>query len=153
MRLPLVIAVIAAVLLAVLVVLLNVKYNEAVSLMENGRYADAIAVFEMLHGYKDSEENIAQCNEAILAGKYAAAAALAEQGETALAAMRFYELGEYSDASARSRALWSEATARSVIAASNESSFHSMVDYTIGLRADGTVVAAGDNKYGPNPKA
>ena len=71
--------------------------------------------------------------------EYAAAEALATNGEKAKAAFAFGKLGDYKDAKERSRLLWREAAQIAVSAGE----FH-----TVGLKADGTVVAVGDNEYG-----
>ena len=113
------------------------KYNAAVALMENGDYEAAIAAFKALDGYKDSK---AQINTAIMEGKYNAAVALEEDGETALAAIAFGKLGDYKDARSRSMELWEGMAVQNTIAAGDY--------YTVGLRADGTVVAVGRNSDG-----
>ena len=74
-----------------------------------------------------------------LAKEYAAAEALANNGEKAKAAFAFGKLGDYKDAKERSRLLWREAAQIAVSAGE----FH-----TVGLKVDGTVVAVGSNKYG-----
>ena len=78
--------------------------------------------------------------EARLPEEYAAAEALANNGEKAKAAIAFTKLGDYGDAKERSRQLWSEAIQRNVISAG--------YSHTVGLKADGTVVAVGWNEYG-----
>ena len=64
------IAIIAAaatcVIIAFIVVLNTViipimKYNDAISLMDAGKYEEAIAAFEAMDGYKDSESKIKEC--------------------------------------------------------------------------------------------
>ena len=59
------------------VVIPNKNYNAAVSLMNEGKYEEAIAVFEALDGYKDSTENakrlfikIAEVGDYICFGAY-----------------------------------------------------------------------------------
>ena len=69
-KIPLV-AVMACVCIALLVVVFkivipNVRYNNAVSLMNDGKYEDAIAAFEALDGYKDSTDKIDECNLGVL---------------------------------------------------------------------------------------
>ena len=75
-----------------------------------------------------------------LAKEYAAAEALANTGEKGKAAIAYTKLGDYGDAKERSRQLWSEAAQRDTVSAGSQ--------HTVGLKADGTVVAVGDNKYG-----
>ena len=74
------------------------------------------------------------------AEKYAAAEALAQNGETARAAMAFYALGDYQDARERSFTLWDTVAVRDTISAGG---YH-----TVALKTDGTVVAVGENAYG-----
>ena len=53
---PIVCAIIAFIFLLNTVIIPNIQYNNAISLMEEGKYAEAIAVFEALGDYKDSKE-------------------------------------------------------------------------------------------------
>lgn len=55
--------VVAAILLAVNVLIPNSKYDKAMGLVESGKYDDAIAAFEELHGYKDSIDQIIRVQE------------------------------------------------------------------------------------------
>lgn len=43
------------------VIIPNFKYSKAVKLMNEGKYADAVAMFEALNGFKDSAEKIVEC--------------------------------------------------------------------------------------------
>ena len=72
-------------------------------------------------------------------GKYNEASALEETNPTE-AAMAFGKLGDYRDAQERSFALWDRIAVRETISAGDH--------HTVGLKADGTVVAAGSNYYG-----
>ena len=58
---PIVCAVIAFIIVLNTVIIPNVKYNSAVSLMQKGEYEEAIAAFEAMDGYKDSEDQIKNC--------------------------------------------------------------------------------------------
>ncbi len=109
------------------------SYKDALSLMEEGRYEEAIDAFEALNGYKDSAERAA-------AVSYAKAESLLADGKTCEAAVAFDRLGDYKDARERSFELWGELTQRETIFAS--------FNHTVGLRSDGTVLAAGDNSFG-----
>ena len=40
----------------------NDKYNDAIALMEAGKYSEAISAFEAMDGYKDSISKIEECN-------------------------------------------------------------------------------------------
>ena len=61
-------------------VIINNKYNDAIALMDAGKYTEAISAFEALDGYKDSATKITECNTAILDGKYNDAITLLETG-------------------------------------------------------------------------
>ena len=51
----------ACILLTLFVFIPNGKYNDAVALMNEGRYEEAIAAFEAMDGYKDSNDMIEEC--------------------------------------------------------------------------------------------
>ena len=153
------------------------KYTDAIALMEAGKYDTAISAFESLGSYKDSAPKIDECKAAIIDGKYADALALLDAGKydaaisafealgsykdshakitecqyrTALslkesgnykeAAIAFGKLGNYADAKAQSFALWAEFAQRDTLSAGGS--------HTVGLKADGTVVAVGNNDQG-----
>lgn len=64
---PIVCAVIAFIIVLNTVIIPNViipnnKYNDAVALMDAGKYTEAISAFEALEGYKDSANKIEECN-------------------------------------------------------------------------------------------
>ncbi len=75
----------------------NAKYNDALQLMEQGSYTEAIAAFEALDDYKDSAQKITECSEAITRGKYDAALAKMKQGDHVAAIEAFEKLGNYAD--------------------------------------------------------
>lgn len=109
---PAVCAVAIITLLLNFVIIPNSKYNRAVSLMEAEQYKEAIAAFEAIDGYKDSEEQIKNCQDAIdaadqakieaeMAEKYARAEELLAAGDYDGAVAIFDGLGDYSDAAER----------------------------------------------------
>ena len=49
--------------LAIYVVIPMLKYNNAVKLMGDGKYSEAITAFKDLDGYKDSKKKIKECNQ------------------------------------------------------------------------------------------
>lgn len=123
---------------------LEVAYSEAVSLMEEGQYEEAIVAFGALGDYKDSAEQIGACNKAIedaavaraeeeRVAAFANAEALVNSGELAKAAIEYGKLGDYKDAHARSMELWNQIAVRETIATGFR--------HTVGLRTDGTVIA------------
>ncbi|MBE7012190.1 MAG: hypothetical protein E7415_05905 [Ruminococcaceae bacterium] len=88
------------------------KYNLAVEYMEKGEYEKALATFNQLNGFEDSEEKIKETNDLIYKRKINM---LAEKRE---------ELKKYSN----------------LISAGSS--------HTVGLKYDGTAVAAGSNISG-----
>lgn len=94
---PAVCAIIAVFLLVTRVVIPNSKYNDAVALMEAGQYKEAIAAFEAMEGYKDSDAQIMECEECIRADAYAAAEALLAAEDFDEAVTAFEALGDYKD--------------------------------------------------------
>lgn len=189
---PAVCAVIAIALLVTKVLIPNGKYNDAVALMEAGQYEKAIAAFEAMDGYKDSAEQIVNCENAIAAAEqarieaeiaakfaraeellaagdydgaialfeslsnaegveraetakleaaYRAAEVLAENGETAKAAIAFGKLGDYKNACERSSELWKLLSyPYETIGAGR---YH-----TVALLDNGTVKATGHKEFG-----
>ena len=59
---PIVCAVIAFIIVLNTVIIPNGKYNDAIALMDAGKYSEAISAFEALDGYKDSVNKIEECN-------------------------------------------------------------------------------------------
>ncbi|MBQ3072558.1 MAG: TIR domain-containing protein [Oscillospiraceae bacterium] len=91
-------AIVAFVIVLNTVIIPNVQYGNAISLMDEGKYTEAISAFEALNGYKDSVHKIDECNTAILDGKYNDAIALMNTGNYDEAYCIFKELGNYKDA-------------------------------------------------------
>ena len=112
-------------------------YEKATALLASGDYDGAIAAFEALGDYKDSS---AMLVESANAKEYAQAEKLLAQGQTAEAAVAFAKIAEYEDARERSFELWDTMAARETLAAG--------YNHTVGLKADGTVVAAGSYSSG-----
>jgi serine/threonine protein kinase len=106
-------------------------YENALALLENGQYDEAITAFEALGDYEDSAERVLQA-------RYGHADTLAAEGKTYEAARAFYEIKDYRDSWDRCFALWGQITQRETISAG--------VDHTVGIRTDGTVLAVG-SKY------
>ena len=79
------------------VIIPNGKYNNAIALMDAGKYTEAISAFEALKGYKDSANKITECNTAILDGKYNNAIALMDAGKYGEAILAFEALEGYKD--------------------------------------------------------
>ncbi len=144
-----IIAAAAVLALAVFLIMTKViipakQYKEAEALFEAGQYQEAITAFEALDGYKDAPDRADAAQTALVeeqnAAAYAEAEALFEAGDKVGAAFGFGALSDYSDARERSFALWEQIAQRETVSAG---SYH-----TVGLRADGTVVATGLNGDG-----
>ena len=168
--------VIAAVFVITRIVIPSNHYNQAAALLESGRYEEAVAAFEAMDGYKDSAERIIEARsriayeaaEALLAAgnrsgaiaafealdnfadsadrilqirteSYAMAEQLLSEGDVVHAAMAFGVAGPYSDARQRSLELWGKVVTPSTIAIDSLG--------TVAVKADGTAVATGNNKY------
>ena len=160
------------------VIVPNGNYNHAVALMEDGKYTEAIAAFQDLDGYKDSDEKIEECkyNYAVALmeeGKYTEAIAAfqalngyykdsdekIEECNTAILdkkyndAVALKEDGKYIDAKVAFEALndYKDAKAQS-LALWDKITVRETVSaggcHTVGLKDDGTVVAVGDNENG-----
>ena len=67
---PIIAIVVAFVIVLNVVIIPNSMYNNAVRLMDAGKYEEAIFEFELLDGYKDSNSKIEDCISGILEQKY-----------------------------------------------------------------------------------
>ena len=117
-------------------------------------FRGAQAIFEGLGDYRDSaamllaareaaqgmEADLAQRIEDTRTAAYAQAEELVRCRSYARAAMAFYSLGDYQDARQRSMEIWNTVAQRDTISAGGS--------HTVGLKADGSVVAVGSNNYG-----
>ena len=110
-------------------------YEEAEALFEAGNYEDAIAAFRALGDYRDSKQKMEEVHDKRAELLYLTAVSLQSQGKLYEAATTFYQAKEYKDAWERCFALWGKLTTRDTISVGNF--------YTVGLKADGTVVAKG----------
>ena len=82
-----VVACVIFVILLKTVIIPNKKYYEAVAMMDSGRYSEAIAAFEAMDGYKDSESRIVSCQQGWRDSEYEHAVSLmaAEKFDEAIA--------------------------------------------------------------------
>lgn len=96
-----VIAIVFFVVLLNSVIIPTSKYNNAIELMNAGKYEEAIDAFEELDGYKDSDNKIKECRNniktAILEEKYNRALALMGIGKYEEAIKLFREGNGYKD--------------------------------------------------------
>ena len=106
-------------------------YANAERLLASGDYDGAAEAFEALDGYKDAAARAQDC-------PYIEAEQLQAQGNTAEAAIAFGKIAGYKDARERSFALRD----------SDEPTIIAEDDHIVALKADGTVVAAGNNEDG-----
>ena len=72
----------------------NSEYNRAVSLMNNGQYLEAIAVFQSIEAYKNCDDKINECN-------YQYAIGLLSSGNLDTAYDIFSKLSNYKDSSTK----------------------------------------------------
>ena len=168
-----VIAVIAVVVIAAiakLVIIPSVQYKTAVEMEQNGQYDEAIAAFTALGEYKDAamqvkETQYAKGEAMLMAGDYdGAIAAYQAAGDYSDAATKVkeaqYQKGESllaeQDSEAAAQAFASAVGYRDAIKRIYQIRYQDLHegkiaagdDHTVGLKVDGTVVAAGDNMFG-----
>ena len=103
---PIVCAVIAFIIVLNAVIIPNGKYNEAIALMDVGKYAEAISAFEAMEGYKDSEVKITECYTAILDGKYNDAIALMDAENIVEAYEALVALDGYKDSADKANSIY-----------------------------------------------
>lgn len=98
---PVVIVLLAFIIVLNVVIIPNGRYNDALALMNAGKYEEAIAAFEDLDGYKDSENKISECETFILENKYQSAISLLNEEKYTQALSAFESLGGYKDSAAK----------------------------------------------------
>jgi len=131
----------AGVLIYINVIAPMMAYNSAVELMNAGSYEEAITAFENLNGYKDSTQQIENCNVAIKDIKYNNAVELMDAGKYKEAAIAMGELGQHAELLDLSKKIWHNyINPPDVVSVGN---YH-----TVGLKSDGTVIAIGENEDG-----
>lgn len=118
--------------------ILDEKYDAAMQLMEAGQYEEAIGAFSVLGGHRDSNAQIGACKTAILDGKYQEALTFKEEGRYIESAQAFLALEDYRDSKEQAFAVWDSIAVRDVVGCGQA--------HTVGLKADGTVIAIGSNK-------
>lgn len=95
--LPLIILCIAALIIVQRKVIPSYDYRNAVDLMEEGKYHEAIAEFRALQGYKDSDEKILECEAALNEVVYVNAVKIMDDGHFDDAIAVFESLHGYKD--------------------------------------------------------
>ena len=99
---PIIVIIVASIVAFVTVIQPMMNYNSAIALMEEGKYEEAITVFEVIEGYKDSAEQIENCNEKIKEKDYVNAQEIMKTGDYFQAAIQFKKLGNYKDSKEKS---------------------------------------------------
>ena len=127
------VVVVAAVMVTTKVIIPNAKYNAAVELLNAGKYEESVAAFEAMGDYKDAKDRIPEAY-------YAQAESLLSAGKSKEAIVAFWTSDNYKDARDRVLPLWDEIAIRDTVAAG--------IIHTVGLKANGTVVAMGYNGEG-----
>ena len=127
------VVVVAAVMVTTKVIIPNAKYNNAVELLNAGKYEESVAAFEAMGDYKDAKDRIPEAY-------YAQAESLLSAGKSKEAIVAFWASDNYKDARDRVLPLWDEIATRDTVAAG--------IWHTVGLKANGTVAAMGYNDYG-----
>jgi len=94
---PVVIVLLAFIVVLNAVIIPNGRYNDALALMDAGKYEEAIVAFKDLDGYKDSEDKISECETFILENKYQSAISLLNEEKYTQALSAFESLGGYKD--------------------------------------------------------
>lgn len=79
------------------VIIPNSHYNDAVALMNAGKYEQAIEAFEEMDGYRDSEKQIENCKTAIKEKDYQRALSLMNSGKYEEAIQAFNKIYGYKD--------------------------------------------------------
>jgi hypothetical protein len=121
---------------------LQTQYNTAVALYDSGEYEQAIAAFVKLGDYQDSKAKKAQAETIVLEPKYSIAVGLCDAGQYAEAWRAFAALGDYNDSQEKLN------TILQLLMSESANSIAAGIDFTVGVKADGTVVAVGDNDDG-----
>lgn len=73
------------------------KYQDAISMLEDGKYEAAIQAFDDLNGYKEAETYILEAKELMLAEKYNLGKKYLKDQKYAAARRIFVALGDYRD--------------------------------------------------------
>lgn len=79
----------------------NSKYSYAISLMDEGKYEEAITEFKAIDGYNDSADKIVECQDEIKNNKYEVAVELMNSGKYKEAITAFAELNGHKDSIAK----------------------------------------------------
>ena len=103
---PIVCVLITFVIILKTLIIPTMKYNDALALMETGKYSEAITAFKALSGYKDSTNKINECNASILEGKYNEAVALMDEENIVEAYETLISLDGYKDSADKANSIY-----------------------------------------------
>lgn len=110
-------------------------YEEANELMANGNYRGAIAIYERIPDYKDSESNKILCEtileEEELDAQYERAAQAKRRGDYETAIQLFMELGTYRDSAYQQTQVLSLAVQREISQGDYADAYDFMLEYGI----------------------
>lgn len=96
-----IVAILVVAILLNAVIIPSIKYNAAVGLMESEKYEDAIAAFNKLGDFKDSELKANDCINSMRDKKYSAAIVLMESGRYEEAIEAFKAINGHKDSVSR----------------------------------------------------
>ena len=111
-------------------------YNEALALVEAGKYQDAIAAFEKIGNYKDAKEYITKINENYLTTKEPET--IINKSDNLTVTKIVQQIKETTEKAVSKK----KAVKNCTVSAGD---FH-----TVGVKTNGTVIAVGDNYWGQN---
>ena len=137
------IAVVGSVTAVIIILLVNtviipsIKYNNAVAMMENGQYNEAITAFTDFGDYKDSASKLTEL-------VYLQANKLVDEKRYGEAIIAFTELGDYKDSKQKHDEIFMNLQKTN----NKQNNISAGYFHTVGLKADGTVVATGKNDDG-----
>ena len=96
-------ALIIFVLIYIFIIIPNGNYNDALALKNAGKYSEAIVAFQELNGYKDSEDQIKECEQLLLDSQYNAGIVAMNNQEYQKAMSIFGNIVDYKDVSSKLR--------------------------------------------------
>ena len=109
---PIVLVCIAFVIVLVTVIIPESKYSAAMSLYNEGKYDEAIAAFEAMNGYRDSETQIKNCQNAIKNAikeiDYDNAVSLMNAGKYSEAITAFDAMDGYKDSDSKKKEIYDQ---------------------------------------------
>ena len=124
------------------------QYAQAEALLKQKDFDGAIAAFTALGDYRDSAARVEEAREAKNADAYTKAEALLAAKNYSGAIAAFTALGDYRDSAQRVREAAEKQEELRALRIEKGQPIAAGGSHTVGLKADGTVVAVGWNKFG-----